>query len=778
MIRTEKTNEGMDIIIDGWEKGIQASPYQGIANIRNLNTSYYPGVAYVNYRRQACSLADTGQVFWFAGTHSVNVSNNQGWMFTASDVMTNPVQHATSPLGLNYILDDSGQIWKQSAVNSSTFNLLGNGAGRYVYGNGGLAYWNNYLVVIGAGYIEFCGDGTGDAGIVSTNWNKNTYSTAVVSAGALQLGLTSPFDVSTYSFTGAVAGGATSATLSENWAEASGNFTIRFSNTDERVCTLTNGLTSCTWSGGLTAGGAGAVISMYQFKFSSSTGFAIFNAGDPVQFTSTGSLPTGITAGTTYYLTANVTPTTSILGSIGLSATNGGLRFFPMSDAGSGVITMTNYQTPYPIKNQASINFSWGSYAGNSTSATLSTPWLMSSGQYQIVDPTGNSFYGTFAHDSTAVSFIGFTVLQPTGNYSVNILNTTTANYRAHVSKSDGNLYFCNGNVIGRIYYNPATNAIFNPGIPVTYLVKYAAIASTQQTDTIVDMDDLNGQLVFAGIYDLYVWDFLSVQPTTTRVVSEKIVRVMNILNNLYVFAGTKGNIYVSNGYSAQLLQKIPDYLAGVFDPIWSYGGSMFHRSKLWFQATAQTSSGTNIFAGIFSLLVSPGLLGEQASGLVMENQNSYGLIPVSGAKSNGILIDNEAWSTGIDSYYSAWSNGASIGGIDYNDNTLWQNYEPFIETDIIPIGNYLVKKTLGSIEVKLDRPLVTGDSISLYWRPSLTDSYVQIPFIDTSSGLLSNYGITAINQAQWAQFMVKFACSSTNSSRMPLREIRIHVNS
>jgi len=141
-------------------------------------------------------------------------------------------------------------------------------------------------------------------------------------------------------------------------------------------------------------------------------------------------------------------------------------------------------------------------------------------------------------------------------------------------------------------------------------------------------------------------------------------------------------------------------------------------------------------------------------------------------------LIDNEAWSTGIDSYYSAWSNGASIGGIDYNDNTLWQNYEPFIETDIIPIGNYLVKKTLGSIEVKLDRPLVTGDSISLYWRPSLTDSYVQIPFIDTSSGLLSNYGITAINQAQWAQFMVKFACSSTNSSRMPLREIRIHVNS
>ena len=38
------------------------------------------------------------------------------------------------------------------------FNILGNGTGRVSNGNGGLAYWNNYLVVFGNGYIEFCGD--------------------------------------------------------------------------------------------------------------------------------------------------------------------------------------------------------------------------------------------------------------------------------------------------------------------------------------------------------------------------------------------------------------------------------------------------------------------------------------------------------------------------------------------------------------------------------------------------------------------------------------------
>ena len=59
--RTEQTKEGMDIIIDGFESGISSSPYTGIANIRNLNTYYYPKVAYVNYKRQPAT-TNTGVV--------------------------------------------------------------------------------------------------------------------------------------------------------------------------------------------------------------------------------------------------------------------------------------------------------------------------------------------------------------------------------------------------------------------------------------------------------------------------------------------------------------------------------------------------------------------------------------------------------------------------------------------------------------------------------------------------------------------------------------------
>ena len=110
-----------DLVIDGWETGIATSPYKGIANIRNLNTSYYPGVAYVNYARQASTLTNTG--VFFAGTNSTNVSGNTGWVFTApaTQLMGIPIQSATSPAGLNYVLDNNGNIFE--TVSSKFFNI-------------------------------------------------------------------------------------------------------------------------------------------------------------------------------------------------------------------------------------------------------------------------------------------------------------------------------------------------------------------------------------------------------------------------------------------------------------------------------------------------------------------------------------------------------------------------------------------------------------------------------------------------------------------------------
>lgn len=768
----KQTNE---LVIEGWEKGIAQSPYTGIANIRNLNTSYYSSVAYVNYRRQQATVNET-DANWYAGSHSVNVSNNNGWTFTAPVVtaMANPVQQATSPSGVSYVLDENGNIWQQSAANSSTFNLLQGGSGRVAAGNGGLAYWNNYLVVFGAGAIEFCGDGTGDTEINRDNWNKSTPSTAIVTVAFSN----APFradGVTHFTFNSGPTSGSTTGTLVETWPYASGAYSVQFSNggSDIRVVTFTKASASISWSVALT-GTSGVGFNMYQLQFTSSAGFSTFYKNEPVVFSSTGTLPSPLVAGTTYYLTANVIPTNGPNGIFNISTTQGGDAFFFTSDSSAGTMTMVDNGTPLPILNNANLSFSWGSYAGASTTATLTNIWMLPTGIYNIVDPLGNSIQAQFTYASTAITFVNPTVSQPTGTYTANILNPSATSYRAYVSKVDGNLYFANGRWLGRLSTSSNVNAVFNPAQPGTYSVNYAATGTLQPLDSIVDMVDLRSNLMILGNYDIYPWDYVSAQPTASSPVGEQTHRIVNLLNNIYISAGTKGNLYILNGYSAQLLYKLPDYIAGVIDPIWKWGDFMVHRSKLWFQALAQTSAGTNVLAGIFSLLVSPGMFGEQATGLVMEAQNSQGLTPTAGSKQNGILIDNEQWSTGPDSYYSAYSTSSAAGTIDYNDSSAWQNNEALIETDIIPIGSILDKKTFGQISFKLDRPMASGDSISMSWRPSLTDTYTAIG--TTTAQVLSDYKPSNISRSQWAQFEVTFKCASSGTSFIPLREIRIQI--
>lgn len=706
-----------DIVIDGWENGIALSPYKGIANMRNVGTSYYPGVAYVNYRRRLATLSGTG--FFYAGSHSTNVGNNNNWIFTdapATPTMGVPIQSATSPVGLNYILDDVGQIWKQSAVNSSTFTLLEGGAGRLGDGNGGLAYWNDYLVVFGDGLVEFCGDGTGDAGVISTNWNASGSGEAL------------------------------------NTTTFSTDFMV-----DDTQLLITN-----------------------------LANFPKFQINDPVTFTTTGALPSGLTVGTTYYILS----VNYIAGFITVSTTVGGSAV-TVGDDGSGTQTITDNAKPVPIGNYTSLDISYGTSGTiGSTSATINSyvdpygttiddTWNGPNGTFNIASSGSPvKLPAVFTNGSPTITFLSPIVFNPTGTKTIEFLDPDVTNFKAYVSKVDGNLYFANGRYLGRILAENA-NLVFNPGLPASYDVNFGTTALLETSDSIVDMIDLKSSLILAGNKDLYVWDYVSSNVQAPAPVGEQIVHIENILNNIYVTTNQKGNIYVSNGYSAQLLYKLPDFIAGVIDPIWTMGGIMVHRAKLYFQALASSTSGTPLLQGVFSLNVSATFLQqESASGMVMESQNSFGLIP-STTEGRGVLIDNEPSSSGQDSYYSAWGSGASAtGGIDYNDTSLWQNFEALIESDMIPAGDLVGAQQLsyGNVEFKLDRPMVSGDQIRLSWRPTLTDSYTLIG--TTSTATISAYYLSNIAQAQWIQFLVEFSCASSGSSFIPLREIRLHLSS
>jgi len=58
--RLEKNSAGTtDIVIDGWELGIAASPHKGIANLRNVNIRSVPGEVAVNFKTSALTKPPT-----------------------------------------------------------------------------------------------------------------------------------------------------------------------------------------------------------------------------------------------------------------------------------------------------------------------------------------------------------------------------------------------------------------------------------------------------------------------------------------------------------------------------------------------------------------------------------------------------------------------------------------------------------------------------------------------------------------------------------------------
>lgn len=725
----EQTDSGNDIVINGFEKGIAQSPYMGIASIRNMNTNYYPGVGYLNYRRRQSSLTGIG---FYAGTHSTNVSGNTGWVFnTASSVtvtMDNPVSKTKSDAGLNYIQDASGAIWKQDAVNSTGFSKLGRGLGRKGNGAGGIAYWNKYLVVFGDGYVEFCGDGSGDAGITSEHWNQY---------------------------------GAT-------------------------------GLEECDYIPIVSIQTPASAIWNVSWPYYSSVFLTKVKVGDPVQLYTSGTMPAGFAENTTYYIKAVTADTLTLAASYGGTAIN-------YTTNGTGYVVMRTLKNILPLGDFTNVGFAYTIPPGisGSVSEVISSftntqgtsytfyysvygGWYGPNGSYRFEMPNGQEIRtnvtdgGTDFEWPSPFVYIGYDQYAGSDNtWNLRFLDRTVTDYRPYVSKADGNLYFCNGRHLGRILAQNE-NISFKPSISMTYTISYGVVDVLDPNDTITDMTDLKSTLVVAGEEKVYTWDYISPNMSSPSPVGEPIHRIINLLNNIYILAGQKGNIYISNGYSSQLFYKIPDYISGVIDPVFAWGDLMVHRSKLFFQSLVKSNAGANILAGIFSLIVSPTQNDPSPLALTIESQNSYGLTPASGALANGLLIDNPAATNGIDNYYSAWSNGASTGGIDYNDTSVWQNWEGVIETDIIPLGSILEKRTLSHIMFKLDRPMVSGDAIRISWRPSLSDSYTLMGTTTTTQ--LSDYYQSNIHQAQWAQFKIEFKGASSGSSRIPLQEVRIQT--
>lgn len=518
--------------------------------------------------------------------------------------------------------------------------------------------------------------------------------------------------------------------------------------------------------------------------------------GDVIQVSSTVTLPSPLVV-STYYQVITVGSGVFTIGLFNNDSTFYDTTPITFTDTGTGVHTATTVTMgqqiqaiEYPQVNdgtQAVIWFIldafgivWSNY---STGTHYFSPLVYATGSPSYSLNRGMVFYGAFLFifldDGTIYYF------DPSNNtvteWSGNTLISSFPHYA--LSGYDNIAYICNENNIATIIYVGSPTNIGN------YTLNDAALTTLSPTVPITYLAELGVNLVMAVGNKIFTWDRTSTGVNLPLPINEIIQKIVNINNILYITAGIKGNIYISNGYSIQIFTKIPDGITGAIDPTWSWGGIMGYRGKLYVGAACTVPASAGVI-GIFSFDLT-------TKSINIENQSSIGSV-VSSMLDNVYLLMNDAdfvaYNTNdsiaqtYDFYYSAWWSGVGngVGGVDDNTRQPYSNGEAYIISDLIPVGTFLQERTFNQIEFKLDSPLLwdssdaVGESVSLYYRQTLQDSFV---LIGSTSATLANQTIFSdlypvnFEKSQWAQFKIvlKGLPKTTGNSYVRLREIRIH---
>lgn len=280
----------------------------------------------------------------------------------------------------------------------------------------------------------------------------------------------------------------------------------------------------------------------------------------------------------------------------------------------------------------------------------------------------------------------------------------------------------------------------------------------------------------------LYPWNQVDTSPSGLIFLPENKVQTLITVNQMvYVFAGYKGNVYITDGSVASLVIKVPDYCAGIagtpasyIEPVFTWGGAMYLRGRVYFSVLDQTAAKAGNCGGVWSFIPTQNLYIGQDTGLALrlENQNSYGSY-------NGvatILIPSQTQNAISPQYWSAWYSSISAPsyGIDFTNTTPVGS--TVIELDLVPVGTMLVKKTFKQVEYKLAAPLANGETITGDWRLSGTDSYTSLGTVNADTpNPLSGYFPATLEKMQWGQVRLTLnPLSNSFTSFIRLKEIRI----
>lgn len=457
---------------------------------------------------------------------------------------------------------------------------------------------------------------------------------------------------------------------------------------------------------------------------------------------------------------------------------------------GNGLLSSSNHDVL--VGHQGKLYYTDGNYIGSvfpNTSLLTGAQNIQSYAKYTAVTTTctiATLIGGSKPTTSTAstripaVFFTSGTLPTAITADTIYYIDYNGATFGVYAASSGGAALDMQTGSAGNQYYNTFYPIHANGFATITYTPQRLNLPFYETAQCLAEI----GNNIMIGCVSnvLYPWNQIDVTPFDILPLPEaNVVNMVTVNNMAYIFAGNKGNIYVTNGNTATAVISVPDYTAGVpgtptsyIEPYFTWGGGIYCRGRIYFSILDQTATKAGNCGGIWSFVPTQNMFIGQDTGLSLrlENQSSYrsynGYAPILIAAYNQAANGTQYW--------SAWKSSISSPtyGIDFTDTLPSGDTPAIIETDLIPTGTVLNKKTFSQIEYKLSTPLVGGETVTISYRQNSTDAWTSCGTVNTETSTdLSGYFSVNFEKGQWLQLRISLnSLMISNASFIRLRQI------
>lgn len=489
--------------------------------------------------------------------------------------------------------------------------------------------------------------------------------------------------------------------------------------------------------------------------------------GQAVKFTSSGTLPAGLTANVTYFLIYVSTSTFKVASTIALANAGTAIN---ITDTGTGTHTITpllpgtinHYDrdprtgTVFAIDSYGRVWYSTETAASarllrNSALDTVSGTTALSNASgkglavFRVSDGTATYLFAFRNASIDVVNVLGTTQLEtPNWSNAWQTMNTGAGSSNSHHAKlgQDNIIYFCDDRYVGSIKEN--AGSVFDPATGGTYTYNNQALDLPLGSLTFW-LEELGTNVLISVSNDdkIYPWDRTSDSYGLPLPVGEYgINKMKNVGNIVYILAGTDGNVYWTQGTYVRSFKTLPMYLIN--------NGTTPQSGNVTWGGISATNG---------KLLVGVGATSGR-SGVYMITAD--GKCTVDNVPSTGAANVTAIFAT---SYFYQMG---YAGGADVMDTSRYSSLGTVIlQSPLYRIGNKTEKSTISDIEYQIAVG-VTG-SIRIGYRSDLTSAFTPITTWTTATTATSDDVEAGLIDIENVQFQVEL------SGNIDLMEIRAY---